>query len=262
MLPKYHLVSFSGGKDSTAMLLHMMELGYKIDEVLSCDTGVEFPEMYQHIKKVRQIVEKAGIKFTILKAEKSFEYYLIHHEYKDKKGYSWATPVSRWCTSFLKRDVIKKYLATLNKRYKVVQYVGLAHDEQYRIEREAAKGHIHPLADWGWDEAKALKYCYSRGLTWHGLYKERYRVSCWCCPLQDLAGLRSLYFHHRPLWLRLKEWDSQTRTPFRLDYSLKQLEKRFIIEKIRQEKGLTINPHSNEFRLILNRIKGKRLTND
>lgn len=58
-----HLVSFSGGKDSTAMLLHMMELKYPIDEVINIDTGMEFPAMYAHIAQIRKIVEEAGIKF-------------------------------------------------------------------------------------------------------------------------------------------------------------------------------------------------------
>lgn len=38
-----HVVSFSGGKDSTAMLLWMLELGMTVDEIIFCDTGVEFP---------------------------------------------------------------------------------------------------------------------------------------------------------------------------------------------------------------------------
>lgn len=45
--PDLHIVSFSGGKDSTAMLLHMMELGMQIDIVLYCDTWMEFPAMYR-----------------------------------------------------------------------------------------------------------------------------------------------------------------------------------------------------------------------
>ena len=36
--PNYYIVSFSGGKDSTAMLLHLLELGEPIDEILFCDT--------------------------------------------------------------------------------------------------------------------------------------------------------------------------------------------------------------------------------
>lgn len=43
MKEQYHLVSFSGGKDSTAMLLGMLERDMKIDCILFCDTGLEFP---------------------------------------------------------------------------------------------------------------------------------------------------------------------------------------------------------------------------
>ena len=46
MKPDYIVVSFSGGKDSTAMLLRMIELKETINEVIFCDTGMEFPEMY------------------------------------------------------------------------------------------------------------------------------------------------------------------------------------------------------------------------
>ena len=42
---KFNAVSLSGGKDSTAMLLLMIERGMPIDLVLSADTGMEFPEM-------------------------------------------------------------------------------------------------------------------------------------------------------------------------------------------------------------------------
>ena len=39
----YHAVSCSGGKDSTAMLLLMIERDMPIDVVLTADTGMEFP---------------------------------------------------------------------------------------------------------------------------------------------------------------------------------------------------------------------------
>lgn len=52
--PKLHVVSFSGGKDSTAMLLRMLEEGMPVDIILFCDTGLEFPDMYRHIEKVEK----------------------------------------------------------------------------------------------------------------------------------------------------------------------------------------------------------------
>ena len=37
-----HIVSFSGGKDSTAMLLRLLESGMPVDMILFNDTGLEF----------------------------------------------------------------------------------------------------------------------------------------------------------------------------------------------------------------------------
>ena len=45
----YHVVSLSGGKDSTAMLLLMLEMGMQVDEIVNVDTGMEFPGMAEHI---------------------------------------------------------------------------------------------------------------------------------------------------------------------------------------------------------------------
>ncbi len=72
-----HIVSFSGGKDSTAMLLKMLENKMKIDEIIFCDTGKEFPQMYQHIRKIEDYIKRP---ITILKSEKSFDYYMFEHE--------------------------------------------------------------------------------------------------------------------------------------------------------------------------------------
>ena len=57
--PDLHIVSFSGGKDSTAMLLHMMELGMQIDIVLYCDTWMEFPAMYTPMSSQSRNLKKS-----------------------------------------------------------------------------------------------------------------------------------------------------------------------------------------------------------
>ena len=50
---QYHAVSLSGGKDSTCMLLMMIEKQMPIDVVLFADTGMEFPEMYGHLEQLK-----------------------------------------------------------------------------------------------------------------------------------------------------------------------------------------------------------------
>ncbi len=64
-----HIVSFSGGKDSSAMLLRMIELKMPIDEIVFADTTLEFPEMYEWINKIEELI---NMKITRLKPLKSF----------------------------------------------------------------------------------------------------------------------------------------------------------------------------------------------
>ena len=79
-----HIVSFSGGKDSTAMLLMMIEKNMPIDEIIFCDTGKEFPAMYDHIEQVEQYI---GRKVIRLKAKRGFDYWFGEHiKKKRRKG--------------------------------------------------------------------------------------------------------------------------------------------------------------------------------
>ena len=248
MKKDYIVVNFSGGKDSTAMVLWMMALGEHIDEVVCCDTYKEFPAMYRHIEKVRKVVEDAGIKFTMLKSEKSFDYLMFNHKIKLRKGnaprvgYSWADSRSRWCTTLLKTSVIDRYLNNLKKQYNIIQCVGIAADEEYRLGRKnnQQENHRHPLVEWGWTEDDCLKYCYSKEYDWEGLYELFDRVSCWCCPLQPLEELRKLRKHFPDLWKELQDMDKRTWRKFRADYSVEDLEKRFSFEEERLAQGLSI----------------------
>ena len=164
----------------------------------------------------------------------------------------------RWCTSRLKDTPRELFLRPLREQYEVFEYIGIAADEQYRLERPRNKttNHIHPLAEWGWTEADCLKYCYDRGYDWNGLYEHFKRVSCWCCPLQSLAELRHLYKYYPELWAKLKEWDKRTWRNFRADYSVKQLEARFHFEEecVNQGKPIKGKAFFNELRKKLEAI--------
>lgn len=222
-----HIVSFSGGKDSTAMLLRMLEENMPIDEIIFCDTGKEFPQMYEHIEKVEKyITDKYNKNITILKSEKSFDYYMFDHEKtkgknKGKKGYGWATMRARWCTTLIKNNVIDRHL----KKYQdegYVEYIGIAYDEQKRIKEKQ-----YPLVQWQMTEKDCLQYCYERGFDWGGLYEHFDRLSCWCCPLKNQKELKILYKHYPELWNELKEMDRKSYNQFKATYSVEQLEEKF-----------------------------------
>ena len=237
--PIKHVVSLSGGKDSTAMLLRMLEEGMPVDIILFCDTGLEFEGMYHHIEKLEKYI---GRPITRLKSNYDFEYLLLEHmpkrrnpELFGRKGYSWGGPRNRWCTAMLKTRIIDRFLRDLAKEYTIKQYVGIAVDEPQRI-----KGLTYPLVEWGMTEADCLAYCKERGFDWDGLYDIFHRVSCWCCPLQSFDELRKLRKHFPELWAKLGEWDEKTWRTFLKKYSVKQLDIRFAFEEECLAKGLPI----------------------
>lgn len=162
----FHAVSLSGGKDSTGLLLLMIERGMPIDAVLWADTGMEFPEMYGHIAKVDEhLFRKRGLHITVLRSPKSFEY-MMFEEPKQKPsclenrarlgippyGNGWPGIRVRWCTGQLKTHLINKEVNRLKGAHQLQQYVGIAADEAHRC-----KDLHYPLVDWGITEVQALQ---------------------------------------------------------------------------------------------------------
>ena len=83
-----------------------------VDVILFCDTGLEFPQMYEHLDKVEQYTGRA---ITRLKPPHSFEYFFYEYSPERKnpalsryRGLSWPGPKQRWCTGRLKQDVYKR----------------------------------------------------------------------------------------------------------------------------------------------------------
>ena len=228
MINTKHIVQFSGGKDSTAMLLMMLERGMQIDDIIFCDTTMEFPAMYEHIDRVEQYI---GRKITRLKPPHSFVYYFAEYEKtrgknKGKRGYGWPRMWQRWCTRLLKKEPTQRYLKSAGD---YTQYIGIAADEPKR-HVNIPQNTVHPLYDWGITEKMALQYCYNHGFNWGGLYEQFRRVSCWCCPMQRISELRSLRKFHPDLWQKLLEMDKMVKYDFRPDWSVQKLEYRFAME--------------------------------
>jgi 3'-phosphoadenosine 5'-phosphosulfate sulfotransferase (PAPS reductase)/FAD synthetase len=201
-----HIVTFSGGKDSTAMLLMMIEKKMPIDDIVFCDTGMEFSEIYKHIEKVSKAICRD---IVILKAEYSFEWFLSKYKNKSGKikdtiGMGWPGFKFRWCTGCLKINILSNYIRNIPD---VAIYVGVAFDEQCRARKNKNHRNRYPLISWEVTEDQALHYCYKRGFDWGGLYELFPRAGCWCCPLQSEMSLRVLHGRFPALWQELERLD-------------------------------------------------------
>ena len=90
----------------------MKEEEWPVDEILFVDTGLEFPQMYEHLDKLERYLQ---FPITRLKPPHTFEYLLYEYMPPRKNpalaglsGLSWPGPQCRWCTARLKTRVIDR----------------------------------------------------------------------------------------------------------------------------------------------------------
>lgn len=210
-----HIVSFSGGKDSTAMLLRMIEENQHIDDIIFVDTGLEFPELYYHIEQVEKYINR---KITRLYPHLTYWKYIDEYY---KKGYTAFIPRinARWCNDRLKMMPIRDYLSYY-KYTNIIMYIGIAADEIQRVKPNK----IYPLVKWGMTETDCLKYCYERGFDFGGLYKTHNRLGCWCCPLQSMKDKEILRYEYPHLWNKLKDIERTYNTNYFIKTTIEELE--------------------------------------
>ena len=230
-----NIVSLSGGKDSTAMLLMMLERGEDIHSIVFFDTGWEFPEMIEHINKLENYI---GIEIVKLKPAQTFDYLLMEKPVKKRGGknhgeihrlgHGWPAALRRWCTR-LKINAIEKYY---RQQTDFISCIGFAADEAKRVLTTQNKpwSERYPLIEYDISEKEALAYCYDKGFDWGGLYELFGRVSCFCCPLQRIGELRMLRKHKPGLWKRMLKMDIGQLRGFKGYKTVHDLDRRFAAE--------------------------------
>lgn len=252
MKPSINVVSFSGGRDSTALLLLMLEHNYPIDKIVFVDFGKEFPQLYAHIEKVKQYIKPIQIVTLSL----DYDYYLgdykkVRGKLKGSYGYGFPDFNHRWCTS-LKVRTIHNYIKDPNAMY----YLGICHDEPQRLKTYYNK--IYLLDEFGLSEDDALQYCYAKGFTWDGLYESFVRASCWCCPFKRMDELRLLYRDFPFLWQQLEEMQNKSWRKFTSIYTVQQLTQKFKQEIENKTMRICLK-HNKSTELLLNANNKKEI---
>jgi 3'-phosphoadenosine 5'-phosphosulfate sulfotransferase (PAPS reductase)/FAD synthetase len=234
-LKKYQrIVMFSGGKDSTAMLIRMIEEGQRIDKIVFADTMLEFPEMYKYIADIERYIKR---EITIIKGDNTFNDWFYGKWSRGKsegmaRGFPKVVGLGCWAKRELKIKPIKRVEGVGNEIF-----IGIAADEKERAYREEyQKDNIYrlPLIDWEMTEKDCIKFLEERNLS-NPLYENFKRLGCWLCPKQGLGSLKSLYKHYPELWAELKKYEEDSPTGFKIDTNISELEERFKQELFMQD---------------------------
>ena len=207
-----YVAACSFGKDSIATVILANEHNEPLDEVIYCEVmfddqiSGEVPEHRDFIYEIaKPMFESWGIKVTILRSQKTYVSNFMHVITKGKQaGKIRAFPLCGRCT--IQRDCklppMEKYKKQLGGD--VVQYLGIAKDEQERLLRLDGKQKITLLDKYGVEERDTFDMCRAHGLL-SPIYEFTDRGGCWFCPNAKERELRHLFDHHKDLWQRMLE---------------------------------------------------------
>lgn len=194
-----HIVALSGGKDSTALALRLMEVEPRDYQFVCTPTGDELPEMIAHWKKLGDLLGKPILPVTTGQSLDGLirrQTMLPNHR-------------ARWCTRMLKLEPYYRWLADMRP---ATSYVGLRADEGDRagMEFPDADGITmrFPMREWGWGEAHVWQYLEQRNVTIPA------RTDCAKCYHQTLGEWWRLWRLHPDLYadaVELEEWVSAER---------------------------------------------------
>ena len=237
----YYIASCSCGKDSLAMVYRLISKNAPLDEIVFYDTGMEFSAIYRNWEELKLYAGLCGIKCATLKPKCPFLFSMFEQPHKGKHdgviryGFGWCGGMCRWGTHE-KLITIDKYC----EEHGATCYVGIAADEQQRLQKERKPYKLFPLNEWGMTERDCLEYCRACNVGWleNGveLYDILDRVSCWCCGNKNLWELYNIWRYLPEYWERLKGLQSQIQRPFKKEYSIFDLEKKFLSGYIPQHR--------------------------
>lgn len=216
---KLHIVSWSGGKDSTATIVLAHEHELPIDLIIIClvwfdkKRGIyaEYPEVIEWIFNTAiPLFESWGYKVKLLESERDYMYWFNHiiekssHAERVGKRAGWL--IGGMCAMNREKVTpIKKFLKSFNCEYE--QYLGIAKDEHKRLERVHKKGQISLLEKYGICERDTYEILKPYNLI-SPTYKFAKRGGCWFCPNQAIKEFAYLKTNHPELWAELVTFDS------------------------------------------------------
>lgn len=211
-----HILSLSGGKDSSALAIYMrdrdtwrerlgrpfIEPAETIEmEYVFCDTKEELQETYEYLDILEAFLGKRIVR---LSDDRGFQHWLQVY------GNYLPSPNMRWCTRMLKLKPFEEYVGN----DLVHSYVGIRADENREgyISKKTNIIPIFPFKEDGITREDVIRILHESGASLPKYYEWRTRSGCYFCFFQRKAEWVGLMEHHPHLFERAKEYEKLNKT--------------------------------------------------
>jgi 3'-phosphoadenosine 5'-phosphosulfate sulfotransferase (PAPS reductase)/FAD synthetase len=209
-----HIVSISGGKDSSALAIYMRDRDkwrerlskpiLKPAEVVEmeyvfCDTREELKETYEYLDTLEAYL---GKKIIRLADDRGFNHWL-----KTRQGFL-PSPQIRWCTQELKIKPFEKYIGD----DLVYSYIGIRADEDrkgYLSHKKNIIG-VFPFKEDGIDRDDVYRILEESGAGLPDYYRWRTRSGCYFCFFQRKQEWVGLLENHPNLFEQAKKFEGES----------------------------------------------------
>lgn len=196
--PVRHILSLSGGKDSTALAIYLKGRVEDLEYVF-CDTGEEMPETYEYLEKLEAYL---GVSINRLNPDRPFVHYL--------KIYNGVLPDARtrWCTRKLKIEPFERFVGDSL----CYNYIGIRADEMHRKGYISTKSNIvprYPFISDGVTRADVFRILEDSGIGLPQYYRWRSRSGCYFCFFQQRVEWVGLFENHPELFIKARDFEKE-----------------------------------------------------
>lgn len=224
-----HILSLSGGKDSTALAIYMRDRVPDMEYVF-CDTGKELPETYDYLRKVEAYLGKPVV--YLRASDGGFDDFL-----KARRGFLPSAQV-RWCTELLKIRPFEEYVG----RDIAISYIAIRYDENRRgyISKKPNIIPKYPFIEDKITKDGVIRILQDSGLGLPSYYEWRSRSGCYFCFFQQRHEWVGLLERHPELFELAKSYErvdpiTGERYTWNQRESLEELSRPDRIEQIKRE---------------------------
>ncbi len=203
------IVSVSGGKDSTAMCLHLLEQGYSTSDFIRvfADTGWESHTTYEYLEQLEKTIGKIHRVRAVIPVRT--EHKEIIKEIEDELGFEspmirygirnqvFPSRSRKWCTSILKIEPIKEFIDRFEDE--IVNLIGIRREESPRRQKMTEWEYNDYFDCWthrpiiNWTEKQVIDIHHRFNIRPNDLYLNgSNRVGCYPCIYSRKSEIKKI----------------------------------------------------------------------